>query len=392
MKICLINNLYRPYERGGSEKVVDFIYKGLKDKGYEVFLISGAPYLRRRTDERSSVYYLRSIFFNIAKFPLLFRVFWHIYNTFDAISVFKVWLILKKEKPDMVMTHNLKGISFLVPRLLRSMGIRHMHTLHDIQLLHPSGLMMHGKEHQTDSLPAKVYQAVCRFLFLYPDTVISPSRWLLREHISRGFFDGSKKFVLPNPSPEFADIKAPADKQDNKFVFLYVGQMEEHKGVLFLTKAFVNFWEPFWTSSAGKKKKLSIDLWMAGAGSKIGEAGKIAYGDKRIKILGGKAHSEIKELMQKADCLIVPSLCYENSPTVIYEAASQGLPVIASRIGGISELVEKTGGLLFAPGDEDDLSEKMKYVLENRRQLDRVIAKERRFNPYDYMDNLVNLF
>ncbi|MBD3248313.1 glycosyltransferase [Candidatus Falkowbacteria bacterium] len=368
MKICLINNLFRPYDRGGSEKVVNYIYEGLKDEGQDVFLISGAPYRRRRTDERPGVIYLRSIFYSIGKLPIFLRFFWHIWNIFDFLTIIKIWFVFRKNKPELVMTHNLKGISFLLPVFLRLMKIKHAHTLHDIQLLHPSGLMYYGQEKKLSSFPAKVYQFLCRKLFGAPGMVISPSRWLMEEHVSRDFFNSSEKFILPNPSPKFSDMAVNPKNPESKFTFLYVGQIEEHKGILFFVKAFINFWEPFWTSTAGKKAKLSIELLVAGSGSVVGDVGKIAFGDKRIKILGGKTHSEVKELMQSADCLVVPSLCYENSPTVIYEAASLGLPVLASDIGGIPELIKRTGGVLFEPGNEDDLGDKMKYVLGKREQ------------------------
>ena len=53
---------------------------------------------------------------------------------------------------------------------------------------------------------------------------------------------------------------------------------------------------------------------------------------------------------------MVPSLCYENSPTVIYEALNSGIPVLASRIGGVGELVrEGETGYLFTPGNASHL-------------------------------------
>jgi glycosyltransferase involved in cell wall biosynthesis len=197
---------------------------------------------------------------------------------------------------------------------------------------------------------------------------------------------------LTNPAPNFTDMKLSPERDDAKFSFLYVGQIEDHKGVPFLVRTFVNFWEPFWTSSAEKKEKLSVELMIVGSGSRSADVEKIAYGDKRIKVFGAKTHSEVKEIMQSADCLIVPSLCYENSPTVIHEAAFLGLPVIAARIGGISELVHETGGILFDPGSEEDLVEKMKYVLENRSRLKDIRIKERKFNRGDYIEDLIKLF
>jgi glycosyltransferase involved in cell wall biosynthesis len=69
--------------------------------------------------------------------------------------------------------------------------------------------------------------------------------------------------------------------------------------------------------------------------------------------------------MKNANCLIVPSLCYENSPTVIYEAIAVGLPIIASKIGGITELLLDYGGIMFDPGDERELSDKMNWIIKN---------------------------
>ena len=84
---------------------------------------------------------------------------------FDVGSYFKVKSILKKEKPDVVMTHNLKGVGYLIPKVIKGMGLKYVHTLHDIQLIHPSGLMIHGREQQINSIFAKLYVSVCRWLF-----------------------------------------------------------------------------------------------------------------------------------------------------------------------------------------------------------------------------------
>ena len=60
--------------------------------------------------------------------------------------------------------------------------------------------------------------------------------------------------------------------------------------------------------------------------------------------------------MQKARFLVVPSVCYENSPFSIIEAHCNGTPVIGARIGGIPELIDEgKNGLLFKSGDEHDL-------------------------------------
>ncbi len=62
----------------------------------------------------------------------------------------------------------------------------------------------------------------------------------------------------------------------------------------------------------------------------------------------------------------MPSICFESFGLVVVEAMSYGLPVIASRIGGIPEIVEDgVTGFLFEPGNADELAEKMKLLWEN---------------------------
>jgi len=92
---------------------------------------------------------------------------------------------------------------------------------------------------------------------------------------------------------------------------------------------------------------------------------KISQNDTRIEIIGKKTREEIIEKLTEVDCLIVPSLCYENSPTVIYEAKHFDLPIIASDLGGIPELLT-TNDFLFEPKNEDDLINKINTFIKTQ--------------------------
>ena len=343
MKICLINNLYKPYNKGGAEQVVELAASKLIKEGDEVSIITTKPKFQLsiiNTQCSIKKYYLSSFYYNLNKIPLFLRLFWHLWDMFDFVNYCKVKKILKKEKPDLVITHNLKGISFLIPRLIKKLNIKHTHTLHDIQLLHPSGLMLYGKENKINSLFAKMYAQICKYLFASPGIIVSPSQWLMNIHIDKGFFKSSNLRVKQNLS--YDKIHRHVNESNN---FLYVGQIEEHKGILFLINVF---------------KKIDYKLTIVGDGSKSEEIQNITKNNKNIIILGKKNKNEVKEIMQKADCLIVPSICYENAPTVIFEAQNIGLPIIASNIGGIPELINKK--FLFEPKNTQELMQIIKKL------------------------------
>jgi len=385
MKICLINNLYKPYNRGGAENIVELIAQGLTKSGHDVFIISTKPIVSRSEiqDQKSKIYFIPSLFFDLNKLPKPLRLPWHLIDMFDIGSYLKIKKILKKEKPDVVMTHNLKGVSYLIPHLIRKLKIKHTHTLHDIQLIHPSGLMLCGKEKKINGALTKLYSSLCQALFGSPEAVISPSKWLLETHINKNFFPQSKKIILPNPVPNIPnfDRKEPG----GAFRLLYVGQIEKHKGIFFLLKAFEAL-----VGQAGQK---NLALALVGSGSKLKQARKKSLANKRIKFLGRQEKENALKEMARSDCLVLPSLCYENSPTVIYEAASIGLPVIASRLGGTIELVHELGGLLFNPKSEGDLMYQMKWATDNPDEMQKISRRQKnkinKFNLDKYINRLL---
>ncbi|MDD4333340.1 MAG: glycosyltransferase [Patescibacteria group bacterium] len=358
MKIALINNLYEPLNRGGAERVAKIIAEGLKNSGHDVFIITTKPksqlsIVNQPTGGQSSIYYINSLYYNLNKAPLLFRFFWHLVDMFSWKKYRAVKKILKKEKPNLVITHNLEGTGFLTPRAINSLKIKHIHYLHDIQLLHPSGLMYYGKEKIIDSWRAKIYQKITARLFASPETIISPSRWLLELHEKKGFFKNSQKIILPNPITFSSQEKENSNPEHKIFTFLYAGQMEKNKGVIFLLKTFLKF------------NNSDCELIFIGNGSQASEAKKIAGGKKNIRFISWPGDEEIKKHIAQSDALIVPSLGYENSPSVIYEAALAGTPVIASRLGGIPELINLFGGFTFEPGNQVDLIRQINYLIKN---------------------------
>lgn len=359
MKIAVINNLYKPYQKGGAEKVAETIVEQLQARGQQVFLITTKPKNGKEKNNSPQTYYLNSKYYNLKNYNYAYRLLWQINNVFNFKKALKIKNILKQEKPNLVISNNLMGLSFLSFAIIRKLKIKHVHILHDIQLIHPSGLMFYRQEKIINTPIAKIYQFFNKKISSSPDLIISPSQWLLKKHLRRGFFKESKKLVLDNPLAfRNSEIKKETKKQEleNKknYNFLFIGQIEEHKGIIFLIKSFNQI-----------KEKENIKLTIIGDGTLMSEAKTLARDNKNIIFLGRKNKEEIKTELLKHDCLIVPSLCYENSPTVIYEASAFNLPIIASDLGGISELIKKYKGLLFEAKNSHDLISKIEYFCLN---------------------------
>jgi len=357
MAIGLMNNLFTPYQRGGAEVVTQRLAAELIAQGERVFLITTRPKgTGRKLDQEAEtaarlkcpIYYLDSKFRHLAQYSSGQRLIWQISNLFNCRKYQQIKKILQAEKPELVITHNLMGLGLLIPKLLKNLHIRQKHYLHDIQLLYPSGLMLYGQEKKMSSWPARLYQALARRLISSPETVISPSAWLLAEHEKRGFFTGSKKEIQPFKRP--VDYIPRTASATGKKTWLFVGQIEIHKGIFFLLETFKKITEP------------TVRLIIVGDGQKLAEAKKIAAPDKRIDFLGRLNELELKQIIAQADCLVVPSLCYENSPTIIYEAQAAGCPVVAANLGGIPEIVNDKR-YLFQPNNQADLLEKLNYFL-----------------------------
>jgi len=389
MKVCVISNLYPPYVRGGAEQVVAKTVQALRAEGHEVVVITSTPEKEEVSREAGVVIYRlrpKNIFFytDAHKHGVLSRLLWHGINTFHIEIARKVKKILEETAPDIVHTHNLMGLSFLIPRIIQKSGVRHLHTVHDVQLVEPSGIILKQKEAswRYHGFPIQLYGTLTKWLFGSPDVVISPSQFLLKFYHDRGFFPSSKQVVLRNPLT--VDItSSPKQKKTGPIRFLYLGQIEYHKGILFLLDTFL------------ETQALGAELHIVGDGSCFSEVKEKAQGDSRVHIYGRMDRKTLPQLFEKIDMTIVPSLCYENSPTVIFESFAFGVPVLASNIEGVAELIrEGENGMTFDAGNAQSLKEKMQRMSREQSEFmgSQSSASLNGLSSEEYMNNLLRLY
>jgi glycosyltransferase involved in cell wall biosynthesis len=392
MKIALINSLYKPYKRGGAEVVFSNIVKELKKDGHDVFIITISRHQEKKNffmtmmdDIKVYRFYPRNIFsfVEINKQPIWKRLIWHIIDTFNWHAYRQVRKILQQEKPELVLTHNLKGMGYLTLMAVRSLNLKNIHTLHDVQLVIPSGLIFYGQEQE--GLLSKIYTKISKKLFNNPEVIVSPSKWLLDFYHKRGFFKKSKEVVLPNPI--ILEENVLQKKLDpNKINYLFLGQLEKHKGISFLLEVFAEF-----------NKQSNCRLYIVGRGSLEEELKKKYENADWVEFLGFISANLLgKEVFKHVHYTIVPSLCYENSPSVIYDSYKFATPVIAASIGGIPELVQEgVNGYLFEPGNKFSLLNKLNLSKNNIANFShlsenaRIKAEE--FDIKKYIYKLLNL-
>ncbi len=140
---------------------------------------------------------------------------------------------------------------------------------------------------------------------------------------------------------------------------LFVGRLSEEKGIQTLAEA--------WRGLSG------IPLKVAGDGPL-----NATQWPQGVTWLGRQSRVQIEEMMKDAAVLIVPSIWYEGAPMTIIEAFACGLPVIASDIGSLPEMVDEyRTGLLFRPGDAADLADKVRWTFDHPDQIQAMRAAAR---------------
>ncbi len=152
--------------------------------------------------------------------------------------------------------------------------------------------------------------------------------------------------------------------------FAYVGTVRRPKGVHILIRAFRQVPDPEATLEIVGDVDLEPDYFR--------DLYALALGDDRIRFAGGIPNERIPDRLGRIDVQVVPSIWYENAPLTIYSAQAAGVPVVASNLGGMSELVShEQNGLLFEPGDVAGLATQMRRLAAEPELIERLAANAR---------------
>jgi glycosyltransferase involved in cell wall biosynthesis len=296
---------------------------------------------------------------------------------FNISHYFSILKEIRKFKPDIMHVHSIyRNVSPSVLLAAKRMKVPIVMTLHDFQIVCPKtslvdenlqncGTGFDCRCFYSNCYPRKpfnrVYQGVKAIKLALHRLIIrkavhhflSPSVCLM--DWTRKNLGASNITLLPN---FIASEQGMSSKLPQENALLFVGALTEQKGVDVLIKAMAQV-------------LLVIPdarLRIVGDGpeqEKLKELATILGVSELITFTGKLQHAQVIKEMDDALSVVIPSKYVENCSIVGIEAMSKGKVIIASRIGGLPDLVDDhETGFLVLPGDIEDLSSKMIYAIQ----------------------------
>lgn len=367
MKIVNVSSLYPPNVVGGAEQGLKVMSEAMVELGHDVSVITLAPpgpapdKVSRPVDvhaiELANLYWP----YDKTRFsrPRWQKLLWHVRDASNGVMARRVASVVRELAPDVVLTRNLQGFSTAVIPAVRGLGVPHVHVLHDYSLVCPqTTLFRNGKACGLRSARCRE----CRVLSVprarharHVDNVMGVSQSVVDFHHDHGLFLGARTRVVHNAlKPDLVPAAAPRTFPVSRpFVLGFIGRVEKFKGVETLLEAFRTLADHF-----------PVQLRIAGRGDEAYVASlKEKYGDLPVTFVGFAKNTEF---YQAIDALVYPSEWLEALGNSVFEAFSQGVPVVGSDVGGIPETIDHgTNGFIFKAGQPAALTEAMQGVVQD---------------------------
>jgi len=339
LRILVVHNAYQL--RGGEDSVVDAELELLRGHGHAVEIF------QRHNDELK----------NTARWKAALDTVW------SRGSVSALRDSIDRFRPDIVHFHNtFPLISPAAYWAVRAAGLPVVQTLHNFRLHCPQAMYLRDGKVCEDCLGKSPWRSVLHACYRDSRAQSAVLSGMLAVHRALGTYDSKvTRYIALNEfcrskviegglpadrvvvKPNFVDFAPPP--QAARDGFLFVGRLSAEKGVDVMVRA--------WDFLA------SGSLQVAGTGPEAA----LLDGHPGITALGALSGDAVRTRMSASIALVLPSIWYECFPRTLVEAFACALPVIASRLGPLADLIEDgVTGLLFKPGDAGDLAEKLRWA------------------------------
>lgn len=391
MRILAVNKFY--YLKGGSESYYFSLNNLCEENGYGIVPFSMKD--EKNFDSEYEEYFINNINYKNMSFKDKIVNSSKIIYSIEAYN--KIKKIITDTRPTLAHLHNFQHqLSPSIIHTLRKMNIPIVNTVHDLKVICLNYKMLNSKGICEECKGKSYYRCVVnscvsgsklnslvnmfegylhKYLksYHYIDKYLCPSEFYRKKFIEFGIPE-KKVIHIPN----FIDIKDFEPQYDSQDYFVYMGRLSEEKGVKTLVRAM--------------KRISSSKLYILGTGPLEQELKEQIenYKLNNVVLLGFKSGKELEQIIKNSKFIIIPSEWYENCPMSVIEAMAYGKPVIGSDLGGIPELVQnETTGLIFKAGDEEDLAEKVNYLLKEHT-IAKSMGKEGRLRAEKLYDKKIH--
>lgn len=248
-------------------------------------------------------------------------------------------------RPDIVMVHLAPGLGLGIFAYCAAQDIPVLFVLHDFwmtclrsSMFSSGGAVCVEREWSCRWSSARRLEAlftVPRLGFWAPSHAIVK---IIEEELGQVF----RHVLIERNVVDLADFSRTAETLPAAHArFLYAGKLTEAKGVPFVLECL---------ASLPREHRFEVNIV---GGGELEESLRAQFAsDARFRFHGVRRRADMVAYFQEASVLLVPSLWFENSPLVIYQAQAAGLPVVASNSGGIPELLQgRADSFVLRAGD-----------------------------------------
>jgi glycosyltransferase involved in cell wall biosynthesis len=363
LKILLGSSLYEPNAIGGAEKVVRALAIDFISRGHQVVVVTTQPRgtaLQKYVDG-ASVYYVpvRNLYrrFNGDEAGPIRKALWRVVDSYNFLMTPQLSQIITREKPDIVNTHNISGLSVSLWSAVNRQRIPIVHTLHDQYLLcHRSTMFKNERNCAGICADCRLLAAPRKHASRHVDVVIGVSRFILERHKQFGYFKFADSSVIHNVGLNKTHQFSIRDATDYAIRVGFLGQIISTKGLHVLVDAFQRI------------GAVNGELLIAGKGDTI-YASELRQKTRRNASIRWLGFMNPEQFLREIDVLVVPSIWQDTAPLVILEAFNCGIPVIASNRGGIPELMGPGTGWLFDPDEPQSLDRALRDCMQSPDKL-----------------------
>lgn len=301
----------------GAEIMCENLVYGLQQQGVEVVVASLYDYRSAITDrlEKNGV---RIVYLN--KKP-----------GFDFSMYKKLYKLFKTEKPDVIHTHRY-ATRYVIPSAIRAKTKRRVHTVHTLA----------QKE------CGKLSRKLNKFFFKRANVIPVALSGFVQETIKQEYKMSKDKIPVVLNGIDLSKCKPKADYVINETIkILHIGrfcEVKNHKG---LVRAFEIFHREYPNSI----------LQLIGDGELRGEIQSLVDEiglSECVEFLG--LQNNVYEYLHNADIFTLPSL-YEGIPMTLIEAMATGLPIVASNVGGIPDMLVNGESAILADANSEQIAD-----------------------------------